>query len=185
MIRYLSWLIVWRNIFTSYRSRKRIQQNSSNTSYWTNWSNIMNCQKKIINDRDRLFTFNYWKTLISLLNVKFRLFTAYHSKIDDQIKRINQNLEQYLRHYVNKTQYNWIEILFMTQLALNSKMSNTTKITSFFVNFEKKSNLFEHEKSHLSAQSTLNRVKTLKNIHVNISQMQKKFTRYLSRSTVR
>jgi hypothetical protein len=64
----------------------------------------------------------------------------------------------------------------MTQL--NSKMSNTTKITSFFVNFEKKSNLFEHEKSHLFAQSVLNRVKTLKNIHVNINRMQEKFTRY-------
>ncbi len=134
--------------------------------------------KEIINNRNKLFTFNYWKTLISLLNVKLRLFTAYHSEIDDQTERTNQSFEQYLRHYVNKTQNNWVELLFMTQLTLNSKMSNTTKITSFFVNFEKKSNLFEHERSHLFAQSALNRVKTLKNIHANISRMQEKFTKY-------
>jgi hypothetical protein len=71
-----------------------------------------------------------------------------------------------------------MKFLFMTQLTLNSKISNTTKITSFFINFEKKSNLFEHEKSHLFAQSVFNRVETLKNIRVNINRMQKKFTKY-------
>lgn len=107
--------------------------------------------KNIINDRDKLFTSNYWKTLIPLLDVKLRLFTAYHSKTDDQTKRMNQTLKQYLRHYVNTTQNNWVKLLFMTQLALNSKISNTTKKTPFFANFEKKSNLFEKELEHVSA----------------------------------
>ncbi len=104
--------------------------------------------KKIISDKNKLFTSNYWKTLISLLNIKLRLFTTYHSKIDDQTKWTNQSLEQYLRHYVNKTQNNWIKLLFITQLTLNSKMSNTTKITSFFVNFEK-NQICSNTKNHI------------------------------------
>ena len=94
--------------------------------------------KKIINDKDKLFIFNYWKTLILLLNVKFKFFTTYHSKIDHQTKRMNQILKQYLRHYVKIIQNNWIELLFMTQLTFNFKILNTTKKISFFANFEKK-----------------------------------------------
>ena len=106
--------------------------------------------KKIINDRNKVFIFNYWKTLISLLNVKLRLFTAYHSQIDHQTKKINQFLKQYLEHYVNATQNNWIELLFMTQLKFNFKMPNTTKKILFFANFEKKSNLFKKKLQHVS-----------------------------------
>ena len=39
--------------------------------------------KKIISNRDKLFTSNYWKTLISLLEIKLRMSTMYHSKTDD------------------------------------------------------------------------------------------------------
>ncbi len=39
----------------------------------------------------------------------------------------------------------------MAQLALNAKISNTTKITPFFVNFGKESNLFDQERKHLVA----------------------------------
>ena len=130
--------------------------------------------KKIISDRDKLFTFNYWKTLILLLNVKFKFFTAYHPQIDEQTEKMNQFLKQYLRHYVNNTQNNWIKLLFMTQLALNSKISNTTKKISFFANFEKKSNLFETKLQHISAQSAMKRVRTFKKIHSNIVRMQQR-----------
>ncbi len=66
----------------------------------------------------------------------------------------------------------------MTQLALNAKVSNTTKITSFFVNYNKKSNLFEKKRTHLLAQLVIERVATLKKIHDNILKMQKKLTKY-------
>ena len=66
----------------------------------------------------------------------------------------------------------------MTQLTLNSKISNTTKETSFFANFEKKPNLFEKKLQHVSAQSAIKRAKTLKEIHSNIVRMQQRFTAY-------
>ena len=35
--------------------------------------------KELINDKDKLFTSNYWKTLLSMLKTKLRMSTTYHS----------------------------------------------------------------------------------------------------------
>ena len=63
----------------------------------------------------------------------------------------------------------------MTQLILNFKQSKTTKITSFFANFDKNLNLFELSKENKSAQSIMKKINTLKKIHRNITTMQKHF----------
>ncbi len=59
----------------------------------------------------------------------------------------------------------------MTQLALNAKISNITKITSFFANYSKEFNLFEKERKHLLAQLVIKRIATLKKIYDNILKM--------------
>ncbi len=59
----------------------------------------------------------------------------------------------------------------MTQLAFNAKILNIIKITSFFVNYNKKSNLFKKERTHLLAQLVIKRVAILKKIHDNILKM--------------
>jgi len=66
----------------------------------------------------------------------------------------------------------------MTQLTLNAKVSDTTKITSFFANYNRELNLFEKERKHLLAQLAIKRVATLKKIHDNISMMQERSIRY-------
>ncbi len=66
----------------------------------------------------------------------------------------------------------------MTQLTLNTKISNITKITLFFVNYNKKSNLFKKKRTHLFTQLVIKRIATLKKIHNNISKMQKKSIKY-------
>ena len=66
----------------------------------------------------------------------------------------------------------------MTQLTFNFKISNTTKKTSFFANFEKKFNLFERKLSRVSTQSIIEKTKIFKTIHNNIVKMQKKFAIY-------
>jgi len=66
----------------------------------------------------------------------------------------------------------------MTQLTLNAKISNITKITSFFVNYNKELNLFEEERKHLLAQLVIKRIATLKKVHNNILMMQERSTKY-------
>ena len=64
----------------------------------------------------------------------------------------------------------------MTQLTLNAKVSNITKITSFFVNFEKELNLFERSKNQVSIKTTIAKEKKIKAIQNNISKMQRSST---------
>jgi len=110
-----------------------------------------NIFKGLTSDKDKLFTSNYWKTLIPMLDTRLRMSTAYYLVTNGQTKRTNQSLEQYLRHYVNNIQNNWVSLLSMAQLALNAKVLDTTKITPFFANFGKESNLFGQERKHLAA----------------------------------
>lgn len=90
-----------------------------------------------VTDRDKLSTSNYWKTLVAAVGIKHKLSTAFHPQTDGQTERTNQTLEQYLHHYVNMAQDNWVALLPMAQLALNHVDNETTGISPFFANFGK------------------------------------------------
>ena len=66
----------------------------------------------------------------------------------------------------------------MTQLTFNFRQSKTTKITSFFANYDKDFNLFESSKKKKSAQSIIEKINTLKKIHQNITTMQDTSIKY-------
>ena len=66
----------------------------------------------------------------------------------------------------------------MAQLALNAKVSKTTKTTSYFTNFERKLNLFERPRNQISIESALKKGSKIKEIQNNISKMQKRSTTY-------
>ena len=52
--------------------------------------------------------------------IKTAALTAYYPQTDGQTERLNQTLEQYLRHYVNYTQNNWAALLPVAQFAYNT-----------------------------------------------------------------
>ena len=60
----------------------------------------------IVFDRDKLFVLKFWTTLMIKLEIKKKMFTAFHSQTDEQIERLNQTLKQYLRAYINEKQNN-------------------------------------------------------------------------------
>jgi hypothetical protein len=57
--------------------------------------------KFIIFDRESLFTFNFWSNFCYHLRIKIRLNIIFHSQINEQTKRQNQTLKQYLKIYIN------------------------------------------------------------------------------------
>ena len=69
----------------------------------------------------------------------------------------------------------------MTQIAMNNKISNTIKISFYFVNYERESNLFERKLKHVLADSVMNRVKRVKNIKKNIQKMHLKYEKYINK----
>ena len=96
--------------------------------------------QSIISDRDKLFTSRFWNTWTQQLGTKIKLLTAYHPRTDRQTKQTNQTLEQYLRHYINFKQNNWINLLPLAQFAYNNHQHSTTKISPFYANYGKHPN---------------------------------------------
>ena len=53
------------------------------------------------------------------------------------MERMNQELEQYLRFFVNHKQKDWPEWLATAEFAVNNKAYLTTKISLFIVNYDR------------------------------------------------
>jgi len=60
--------------------------------------------ESIILDRGVHFVAGMMKELNNLLEIQTKLSTAYHPQIDGQMERINQELEQYLRVFIDHRQ---------------------------------------------------------------------------------
>ena len=60
--------------------------------------------ESVISDRGLQFAAGMTKELNKMLGIEKKLSTAYHSETDGQTERTNQELEQYLRMYVNHRQ---------------------------------------------------------------------------------
>jgi len=60
--------------------------------------------ESIISDRGVQFMVGMIRELNNLLGIQMKLSTAYHPQTDGQIERINQELEQYLRVFINHRQ---------------------------------------------------------------------------------
>jgi len=91
--------------------------------------------KTLISDRDKLFTSNFWRSLMQQLGVKHKLSTAFHPQTDGQTERLNQMLEQYLRSYINYQQNNWVQLLPTAQMAYNSSENESMKMTPHKANY--------------------------------------------------
>ena len=62
--------------------------------------------ESVISDRGSQFAVGLTKELNKMLGMETKLSMAYHPKTDRQTERTNQELEQYLRIYVNHRQNN-------------------------------------------------------------------------------
>ena len=79
---------------------------------WLFRDNIWKLHKlpeSVISDRGLQFAAELTKKLNRMLGIKTKLSTVFHSQTDDQIKRMNQELEQYLRFFVDYRQKDWLE----------------------------------------------------------------------------
>ena len=82
-------------------------------------------------DRNFIFTSKYHDSLCYAFKIKFKLFTTYHSQIDDQTERQNNIMKQYFRTFVNFEQNNWIKLLFMTKFVYNNNKHAFIQMSSF------------------------------------------------------
>jgi transposase InsO family protein len=142
--------------------------------------------ESIISDRDKLFTSNYWTTMLAAIGTKKKLSTAYHPQTDGQTERVNQTMETYLRIYCNQQQDNWVSLLPMAQIAYNNKLSEATGVTPFFANHGRHPNLFTRSlDSNIQTDSAISSVQKLKEVHQksleNIAKAQSRAISYVNK----
>ena len=87
--------------------------------------------ESIISDREPQFAAGLMKELNKMLGIETKLFMVYHLQTDGQIEKTNQELEQYLRIYINHRQNNWSEWLVIAEFAFNNKVHTATKTLPF------------------------------------------------------
>jgi len=73
--------------------------------------------------------------LNEMLGIKSKLLTAFHPQTDGQTERVNQELEQYLRMFIDHRQEQWPEWLGMAEFAYNNKAYSSTRTSPFKANY--------------------------------------------------
>jgi hypothetical protein len=87
--------------------------------------------KSLVSDRDSRFMGNFWTELFKLLGTSLDMSSSYHPESDGQTERFNYMRQEYLRHFVNANQKNWVELLDVAQLCFNSQRSSSTGKSPF------------------------------------------------------
>ena len=87
--------------------------------------------KSIILDRGPQFAAGLIRELNRILGTKSKMLMAFYPQIDEQTERVNQELEQYLRMFIDHRQKQWLDWLGIVEFAYNNKAYSSTK-TLFF-----------------------------------------------------
>jgi len=122
--------------------------------------------KEFITDRNKLFTSKFWETLTAELRINHKMLTAYHSQTDGQSKQMNQMIKTYLRHYINRNQNNWVQLLSTAQFVYNNTQNETTEETPFQANYEYNSKVWQELQAHRSqSQKAILDIAEIKKLH--------------------
>ena len=92
---------------------------------------------QVISDRGPQFVSQFMRELNALLGIKIAASTAYHPQTDGQTERVNQEIEQYLRMFVNHRQDDWAEWLPLAEFSYNNRIQASTRNTPFMLNYGK------------------------------------------------
>jgi transposase InsO family protein len=75
----------------------------------------------------------YVRELLKRLGIRQNILTAYHPQMDGQTERLNQEVEKYLRVFINHHQDNWATWLTMAEFMYNDHPHTATGYTPFYL----------------------------------------------------
>ena len=91
--------------------------------------------ESIILDKEPQFMAGIMRELNRMLGIESKLSTAFYSQTNGQIERVNQELEQYLRMFIDHRQEQWPNWLGTAEFTYNNKAHLSTKMLSFKANY--------------------------------------------------
>jgi len=97
---------------------------------------LYSLSKSIILDRGPQFAIGLIRELNRMLGTKSKMLMAFYPQTDKQTERVNQELEQYLRIFIDHRQEQWLNWLGIVEFVYNNKAYSSTKTLSFKANYE-------------------------------------------------
>jgi len=142
--------------------------------------------ESVVLDRGLQFVAELTKELNRMLGIKTKLSTAFHPQMNRQTERINQELEQYLRFFVDYKQKDWPEWLALAEFAVNNKTHTATKVSLFMANYGKEVRMGGDVRKKEKVESAMEFVERMKKVHeeaeVALKKTQEEMKRYADRS---
>ena len=95
--------------------------------FWDGVWKLHGLPEEVISDRGPQFMSNFMRGLSEILGIKIAALMAYHLQTDSQTERVNQEVEQFLRLFVNQRQDDWYNWLSIAKFAYNDRVHASTQ----------------------------------------------------------
>jgi len=89
--------------------------------------------KHVVSNHGPQFVASFTKELYRLLGIQLSFFIAWHSQMDGQTEHVNQELDQFLRLFVNEQQNDWYNLLPITEFQHNNHIHSTMQQPPFLL----------------------------------------------------
>ena len=142
--------------------------------------------ESVISDKEPQFVARLIKELNKILEIEMKLSTAFHPQTDRQKERMNQELEQYLRMYIDHRQNNQLEWLATAEFAFNNKVHIATNLSLLRVNYGQKLKIgFEIRKKgkYTKVEKFIKEIKEIyKKVKVVLRKLQEEMKKYVDKN---
>ncbi len=121
----------------------------------------------VISDRGAQFVSKFMKELYRLLDITPNASTTWHPQTDGQTERVNQEIEKYLRIFVNYRQDDWTNWLPLAEFAHNNWVHSATSKSPFMVLYGRNPRLIPDASNYYSISNPAAEefMTTMSNIH--------------------
>jgi len=89
--------------------------------------------KPVVSDRGPQFVALFTKELYRLLGIRLSSSTAWHPQTDGQTECVNQELDQFLRLFINERQDDWYDLLPVAEFQHNNHVHSATQQPLFLL----------------------------------------------------
>jgi len=142
--------------------------------------------ESVVLDQGPQFTVELTKELNRMLGIETRLSTAFYLQMDGQTERMNQELEQYLRFFVEYRQKDWPEWLVLVEFVVNNKIYTVTKVLPFMANYGKEVRIGGDIRKKGKVESATEFIERMKKVHeeaeATLKKTQEEMKRYTDKS---
>jgi len=89
--------------------------------------------KHVVSDHGPQFVASFTKELYRLLGIRLSSSIAWYPQTDGQTECVNQELNQFLRLFVNERQDNWYDLLLIAEFQHNNHVHSATQQPLFLL----------------------------------------------------